>query len=270
MLLSEPGRTNYDINFNLMGFPVRVHPAFFVLPVLLGGTFLKNSEINAGIMLLVLVLVFFVSILVHELGHALAFRYYGQTSRIVLYWLGGLAIPDGHSPWGQRNEASQPIPQIIIALAGPVFGFLLAAFLIGVVYALGGSISFEMDGIMPTVLSFLPEEYLNSNGGYALALFFRLAIWVNVFLNVLNLAPVFPLDGGQVARQVFLMNDPGSGLRYSIILSIAAAAVISFMSFMGGDQFIGIFFAIMAWSNYMSLQQFGGGYGGGYGGGRPW
>ena len=267
MLLNEPGRTSYDINFNLVGFPVRVHPAFFIMPLILGGGFLRNSPINAGLMLIVLVAVFFVSILVHELGHALAFRYFGQGSRIVLYWMGGLAIPDGYGGgWTNRSDGSRAIPQIIISVAGPVFGFLLAALLIGIVIAMGGSVEFEMDGIMPTVLSFLPREYADTSMGFALVIFFQLGIWVNIFLNILNLVPVFPLDGGQIARQVFLMNDPGNGMRYSIILSIAAGAIIALMGFQNGDQFIGFFFAIMAWSNYMSLQQIGGGYGGG----RPW
>ena len=269
MFLSEPGRTRYDINFEILGFPVRVHPAFFIMPLVLGGGFLRNPAINPGIMLIVLVAVFFVSILVHELGHALAFRYYGQSSRIVLYWMGGLAIPDGYGAWGggRRNEASQSVPQIIIALAGPVFGFLLAALLIGIVLAMGGSVKFEFDGILPTVFSFLPEDYLRTNSGFALAIFFRLGIWVNIFLNILNLAPVFPLDGGQIARQIFLLNDPANGLRFSFYLSIAAAILIAVIAFQDGDRFIGFFFGIMAWSNYMTLQQFGGG---GYGGGRPW
>ena len=244
---------------------MRVHPAFFIMPLVLGGSFLRGSEINAGLMLIVLIAVFFISILVHELGHALAFRYFGQSSRIVLYWMGGLAIPDGYGSWG-RNDASRPIPQIIIAAAGPVFGFLLAALLIGIVLAMGGSIKVNMVGIFPMVFSYLPPDYVDTNSGYALAIFFRLAIWINIFLNILNLAPVFPLDGGQIARQIFMINDPGNGVRYSIFLSIAAGAIIALMGFQGGDEFIGIFFAIMAWSNYMTLQQFGGGYGGG----RPW
>ena len=97
-------------------------------------------------------------------------------------------------------------------------------------------------------------------------MFLRLAIWVNIFLNILNLAPVYPLDGGQIARQLFLVSDPWNGLKYSVILSIVVSALIALISFMKGDQFIGVFFGFMAWSNYTTLQQMGGG---GYGG-RPW
>ncbi len=278
MFLSEPQATNYDLNFSIFGFPVRVHPAFFVMPLLLGGSFLRDPPINAGIVLLVLIAIFFVSILVHELGHALAFRRYGQPARIVLYWMGGLAIPDsGGGPWMPRSTATlTPQQQIVVSLAGPIFGFMLAALLVGIVFAIGGSVAITTYGIVPIPIAQLPEAMVVGTGGIALAMFFRIGILVNVFLNVLNLVPVYPLDGGQVARQLFLLNDPWNGLKYSMFLSIAVAVVIAFANLAGGDRFIGIFFAFMAWSNYMTMQQMGGGGGfggyGGYGGGgrRPW
>lgn len=273
MFLSEPPATGYDLNFTLFGFSIRVHPAFFILPLLLGGWALQNPAMNAGLTLLVLVTVFFVSILVHELGHAFAFRYFGQPARVVLYWMGGLAIPDsGGGPWMPRsNRSLTPGQQIIISLAGPVFGFLLAALLIGIVIAMGGSVYFTTDRFMPMFLPDMPKDMRGNAAGQALELFFRLGIWVNIFLNILNLAPVYPLDGGQVARQLFLLNDPWNGLKYSYFLSIAIGALIAIASFARDDQFLGIFFGFMAWSNYMTMQQTGGGgYGGYRGGGRPW
>ena len=114
----------------------------------------------------------------------------------------------------------------------------------------------------------LSERLLVLDGamGTALQMFAWLAIWVNIFLNILNLAPVYPLDGGQVARQLFVVNDPWNGLKYSVFLSIAVGVLIALFSLRSGDQFIGIFFGFMAWSNYTTLQQMGGG---GFGG-RPW
>ncbi len=267
MFLSEPPATPYDLSFSLLGFPVRVHPAFFVMPLILGGSVLQSSPINTGLTLLVLIAIFFISILVHELGHAFAFRYFGQPSRVVLYWMGGLAIPDSvGGRWMPAKNSLNPHQQIIVSLAGPLFGFLLAALLIGLVLAIGGSVTFQMDGLMPQFIPYLPESLAGGASGQALQLFLWLSIWVNVFLNILNLAPVYPLDGGQVARQLFILNDPWNGLNYSIMLSIAVGAVIAVFSLMGGDQFIGIFFGFMAWSNWTTLQQMGGG---GYGG-KPW
>jgi Zn-dependent protease len=267
MFLSEPPATRYDLSFSLFGFPVRVHPAFFLMPLILGGSVLRYSPISAGLTLLVLIGVFFVSILVHELGHAFAFRYFGQSSRVVLYWMGGLAIPDsGKAPWMPAKNTLNPQQQIIVSLAGPIFGFLLAALLIGLVLAIGGSVDFEMKGLMPQFNPFLPDSLRVGAMGTALQMFAWLAIWVNIFLNILNLAPVYPLDGGQVARQLFVVNDPWNGLKYSVFLSIAVGVLIALFSLRSGDQFIGIFFGFMAWSNYTDLQQMGGG---GFGG-RPW
>ena len=79
-MLAEPNRTPYDLNFRLFGFPVRIHPLFWLGAVLLGGwTFDLGLEYAA-----IWVAVVFVSILVHELGHAIAFRTFGVDSHIVL------------------------------------------------------------------------------------------------------------------------------------------------------------------------------------------
>ena len=96
--------------------------------------------------MLIFAIVVFVSILVHELGHALAFRRYGTASRIVLYHFGGLAIPE-ESPWGESQwRLSDDRPErneIVISLAGPVAGFLLAAVVIGAVRLAGHKLLWE-------------------------------------------------------------------------------------------------------------------------------
>ena len=241
------------------------------MPLLLGAGFLRNPDFVPGVALLVLALVFFISILVHELGHAFAFRYYGIHSRIVLYWMGGLAIPDAGGPWSRPTSNLNPHQQIVVSLAGPIFGFLLAGLLIGLVFAFKGTVFFAFNGLIPDFIPILPEGFVPEAIEAPFDLFLRVGIFANVFFNVLNLAPVYPLDGGQVARQLFVINDAWNGVRYSVMLSILAGGLIAFFSLMGGDQFIGFFFGFMAWSNYMTLQQMGGGgYGGGYGGGRPW
>jgi Zn-dependent protease len=73
--------------------------------------------------LLAWIAVVFVSLLVHELGHAVAFRRFGSGADIVLYAFYGLAIPT-HDVYGRG-------PRILIALAGPFAGFLLAAAVYG-------------------------------------------------------------------------------------------------------------------------------------------
>ena len=268
MFLAEPGRTAYDLNFSLFGFPVRVHPAFLILPLLLGASLLQDPNVNAGIMLLLLVVIFFISILVHELGHAVAFRYFGQASRIVIYWMGGLAIPDqGGNVWSQQRRATiGSNQQIIISLAGPCFGFLLAGLIVGFIYSTGGSVILEQRGFLPFLYAdlqdpfFAGEEHIKT-----IEMVLNVSLFANVFINVLNLAPVYPLDGGQVARQIFLKFDSYNGTRFSIMFSIGAAAVIAVFSIQE-DRFIAVIFGFMAWSNYMTLKQMNGGMGGG----RSW
>ncbi len=84
--LLEPKRTNYDIHFRIGSIPVRIHPLFWVIPLLLG--IQPNVKPLHSFIWLAAVTV---SILIHELGHALAIRYYGYRPWITLYALGGLA-----------------------------------------------------------------------------------------------------------------------------------------------------------------------------------
>ena len=252
MFLSEPSKTGYDLEFSFLGFPVRVHPAFFIMPVLLGQGLIAR-DVNTGVGLLIVTAIFFVSILIHELGHALAFRYYGIPSRIVLYWMGGLAIPDVGG-WGSRRVSLSSNQQIVVSMAGPIFGFLLAVALVGVVYLMGGHVILNNLNIVP-----FPEPVLRGtsfNGAIVNMILFG-GIALNIILNLFNLVPIYPLDGGQVAREVMVKMDAGSGVRNSIILSIAASGMIAVFSFMNGLRFMGFFFAFMAWSNYQTLQQYG-------------
>lgn len=254
MFLSEPQPTAYDIRFSFLGFPVRVHPGFFVLPVLFGRG-LVGGGVNPGVGLLLIAGVFFVSILVHELGHAIAFRYYGIPSRIVLYWLGGLAIPDQGNVWGsQRRRALSSNEQIVVSLAGPIFGFLLAGVLVVIIYAMGGSVSRNDLNAIPLPQPELANALFNNE---SLFLVFFAGIAINIFLNLLNLVPIYPLDGGQVAREVMIKMDRQNGVRNSIYLSIGAACLIALFALTLKDTFMAIFFGFMAYSNFQMLEQYG-------------
>lgn len=260
VFLSEPQRTQYDLNFEIFGFPVRVHPAFFIMPILLGRG-LIHPEINTGVGYLLVVGVFFVSILIHELGHTLAFRYYGIPSSIVLYWMGGLAIPGDGSrnlPWSRTSVPRLNSEQkIVVSLAGPVLGMLFGLLFILVVLMFGGSvrlvwmlnlIPFPVPDLRGTPLVMYPAATMLLYGGIVL----------NILFNLLNLVPIFPLDGGQVARELLVKADPYNGIQNSLKLSIAVGIVIALLGLSGGHQFLAIFFGFMAWSNYQTLMQSGG------------
>ncbi|MEL7497408.1 MAG: site-2 protease family protein [Planctomycetota bacterium] len=258
MFLSEPGTTGYDIRFQLFGHSVRIHPFFFVLPLLFGSGLAMSFGFadNLGVGLILVSIIFFISILVHEFGHALAFRYNGVHSKIVLYLMGGLAIPERHG-WGKRTVVSSN-QKMFISFAGPLAGFLLAGLLVLIGLAIGGTVAKFTD------FGFIPVPFIQfDNPGIvqnqSVRLLINGGILINVFLNVLNLVPVFPLDGGQIAREFLMQMDPRDGQRNALYLSIATAVVIGIVGLMNRQTFLAIMFGLLAFENYQMMQRFGGG-----------
>ncbi len=246
LLFQPPPPTRYDLNFTLAGFPVRVHPLFWLIAVLLG---YSSGDI---LQILIWVLVVFVSILVHELGHALAFRRYGLSSQIVLHFAGGLTIPES-ALWGSRwaNVALGPNQNIFISLAGPGAGFIFAALImLGVVVA-GGSV------IMSRLLGFIPVPGMAilPFGGTMVSAFVTALLWVNIFWGIINLLPVYPLDGGSVARNVLLQADPVDGIRKSLWVSVITGALIALVAFFFlRSLYMAVLFGFLAFQSYQSLQ----------------
>ena len=80
MFLGDPQRTQADLNFSLFGFPVRVSPFFWSVAAILGWGLVREPKL-----FFLFILAAFLSILIHELGHAFAFRRFGTSARIVLY-----------------------------------------------------------------------------------------------------------------------------------------------------------------------------------------
>lgn len=242
MLFEEPPRTAYDLNFTLLGTPVRVHPFFWLIMLLLG----SSADTTAQEALVWLVAAF-VSILVHEFGHVLAINYYGSPAHIVLHGFGGLAIQDS-------NWRRDPKSQIVISLAGPAAGFLLAGvILIGL--KLGGQLAFLRLG-MPNIVNF---QFYSFGKPYVDLLIGDL-LYANIYWGLLNLLPIYPLDGGQTAASVFQIYDYRDGLRKALMLSIGTAVLIGVYGLTQGWQFSLFFFGYLAYQNYMTLQQLDGRY----------
>ena len=142
----------------------------------------------------------FVSILVHEFGHALVARGQGAYPNITLYAFGGLASyqPVRHSPW-QRIQ---------VAAAGPAAGFLLAACTMIALRVSGRQAGLVPRGGEPLLMG-AGEFYQLSLVAFD-AFFTPLAsnrlnllivdlLVINILWGMINLLPVFPLDGGQIA-----------------------------------------------------------------------
>src|SRR5438445_9974400 len=111
-MLGNVAPTPFDLRFSLFGIPVRVHPFFWLFSVIMGWDPRNPNRV------LIWVACVFVSILVHELGHALTARSYGWPPHIVLHTFGGYAS-------FQPTHGYTTGRAILILLAGPGAGFIL-------------------------------------------------------------------------------------------------------------------------------------------------
>ncbi len=246
MLFQALPPTQYDLRFSLGGIPVRVHPLFWLVALLLGSS-------GALIEIPLWIIVVFVSILIHELGHALAFRFYGIRSQIVLHAMGGLTIPES-TPWGTGWASVSPSPkqEIVISLAGPFAGFSFAALIMAITAFSGGSLlTRKLFGFIP-----LPLTAIMPFGGTVLSIFVSMLLWVNIFWGIFNLLPVYPLDGGQVTRNVLIQYDPRDGVRKSLWVSVIAGGIIALVGLLVMKSvYIALLFGLLAFQSYQSLQR---------------
>ncbi len=243
-LFTPPPATRYDLQFSFAGIPIRVHPMFWVIALLFG---LGSGGLLA---LLIWVPAVFVSILIHELGHALVMRRFGQSSSVVLYHGGGLTVPE-QIWWGGRSLAVplSPGQEILISLAGPFTGFFFTAVLLAASVAGGGTAALTfLFGVLPFPVVSLPV------GGAILNAIVSTLIWINVFWGLVNLLPVFPLDGGQAARYLLLKLDPLNGVDRSLRISLITGvlmAVVSLVFFQ--NVFMLFLFGLLAYQSYQML-----------------
>jgi Zn-dependent protease len=244
-LFQAPPPTRFDLRFSIAGIPVRVHPLFWLIALLFG------SSAGSPARLLGWVIAIFVSITIHELGHALALRRFGQESQIILHGMGGLTVPESIS-WGGRyaSVVVSPNQQIFISLAGPFSGFIFAALLLALSIPLGGVI------IPNFIFGFVPFPYvLFPEGWEILTSFFMSLLWVNIFWGLINLMPVHPLDGGSVVRYILIQTDPLNGLRTSLWVSvIAGAAVAAAGLLLLQSTYMAILFGLLAFQSFQALQ----------------
>ena len=244
-IFQVPPPTRFDLRFSIAGIPVRVHPLFWLIAILFG------SSAGSIVSILSWVVAIFVSILIHELGHAFAMRRYGQGSQIILHFAGGLTVPESIA-WGggYANIAITANQQIFISLAGPFSGFLFAGLVLAVSAALGGTIIPNyIFGFIPFPLVMLPTGW-EILGSFVISL-----LWVNIFWGFINLMPVNPLDGGNVTRNILIQTDPMNGVRTSLWVSVATAALLA----IGGlvllrSTYMAFLFGLMAFQSYQALQ----------------
>ncbi|MDA0833049.1 MAG: M50 family metallopeptidase [Planctomycetota bacterium] len=234
-MFGQSNETAYDLRFSLWNIPIRVHPIFWAT-----AAFLSWVPQRLDLTFIGMLCVFF-AILAHELGHALVNKIYGWRSEIVLEFFGGYATTTRHS-YGKN---------IVVCAAGPLVGL-------------------SIWGLCKIAVIIIIDRkaYPGEIAAYALSF----SLFINFIWSLMNLMPVFPLDGGQISRNLLMWLSPRNGALYSVNLSILCAGGIALWAmrckylnegFFGLDPtFLAIMFAVLCYQSIQvrNMMQQGGSY----------
>lgn len=239
-MLGEPAPSPGDLHLRVFNIPVRVHVSFWLVTAVLN---VRNDLLHW----LTWIAAVFVSILIHEMGHALAARGLGFLPWITLYGLGGLTSYNPELRYQGRRLGTAG--EVFIAAAGPITGFLFAALLWLALRAAGVHFFYDRSDLLPMPIAILQSPPL---ARLVMDLF-----WVNLMWGAINLLPIYPLDGGQIAREIFLLFSARQGIRVSLGLSIVVAAALAAYGLLVWRSVIsGLFFGYLAYSSYMALRAY--------------
>jgi Zn-dependent protease len=197
--------------------PISIYPAFWLLAGLIG--FLNSHSFVGTLIWMAIILI---SVLFHEMGHALTALVFKQNPRIDLIALGGVTYHDANklSFW----------KQFFIILNGPLFGLLLF-------------------GIASALL------YIPSLAASVFGPILALTRLVNLFWTLVNLLPVMPLDGGQLLRVVLERIFGLRGFKYTLIAGLLFSVGIALVSFLFQQFFLGAFFGLLAFQSYDTFRR---------------
>lgn len=172
---SDRGRTAGTVRgFSLFGVPVRLHFTFILLVIFLVVTDLGSKQSGASYALFLLGL--FVSVLLHELAHALVSMRMGiRTTEIVMFPIGGVS---------RMERMLRPSEELWISLAGPLVNVVISGAIFGYMFYTHQAIAIQL------------SDLLQPTDANAVA---RLA-YGNLLLAAFNLLPAFPMDGGRILR----------------------------------------------------------------------
>ncbi|HLV21906.1 MAG TPA: site-2 protease family protein [Polyangiaceae bacterium] len=209
------------LRFNLLGFPVHIQPGFWLLALLIGSAG-KQGLLQSSI----LIAVIFVSVLVHELGHAYAARSYGQKPTILLHMMGGLTSWVPTHDIGRRRG-------IIVTLAGPLAGFALGLAAFAIAAAAAGER--RIDGYEDSQLLWSMQMLASIN-----------FVW-----STINLLPVLPFDGGQIMALALGKERRRMAATISLIFGLICAALLLKL----GWVFAAVIFAMGGITSYLAANR---------------
>ncbi|MEA2243051.1 MAG: hypothetical protein QOD24_2607 [Solirubrobacteraceae bacterium] len=193
---------------------------------------LNGSVTEAYAVAVCAVMLFFVSLILHELGHALVARRLGiGISGIDLWFFGGVAR--------MSRDTDSPGAEFKVAAAGPAVTLLIVAICLGLAALVSHGAALDIARLSDTAAS--PVVAL-----------LGFLIPMNVFLLIFNLVPAYPLDGGRIARAIVwkLTGDRNRATRIAARIGEGFAYLIiggGIFLFASGQRFDGIWLAVLGW-----------------------
>jgi Zn-dependent protease len=164
---------------SLGGTAIRIHVTFLLFLIWLGAIYYRQGGAEAAWQGTIFIVLIFLCVLLHELGHVFAARYYGvPTSDVTLWPFGGIA--------SMERMPDKPGQELVVALAGPAVNVVIAA---GLLLWLGPRLD-------PANLTQIENPAVSMAAKVAGA---------NIILVLFNMIPAFPMDGGRVLRAVLAM-----------------------------------------------------------------
>jgi Zn-dependent protease len=170
--------------------------------------------------------------------------------------MGGLAICEDCD----RNTRAQ----ILISLAGPCAGFAFALLVIVLLRIMGQGLALEVAnhviyqggnvegarGISLLGVGLYWQELVNPHAQRIIGNL----LFINILWGLVNLLPVYPLDGGQVSRELCQIGNPRGGIILSLQISMVAAIVMAAVGLlMWQSIFTTFMFGYLAYSSYQTL-----------------
>ncbi|MYJ78383.1 MAG: site-2 protease family protein [Caldilineaceae bacterium SB0670_bin_27] len=221
----------------IWGVDIQIHWSFIL--ILFYGAFLfgrNASNLAAGAIYgVVVILLLFVCVVLHEFGHAIMAKYFGvNVPHITLLPIGGVAQLE--------RMPRKPMQEFLIAIAGPAVNFALAAVLLPAALLV---VSMSMrTGTMWALISALTRTAQSmSVGGLLLTL-----AGTNLLLGIFNLLPAFPMDGGRILRALLALRlQYVPATRIAVLIGRGMAIFIDNWGMSGG----GIFLLLVAFFVYV-------------------
>lgn len=228
------------LKFNVAGFPVEIHATFLFILIFL----IDLGFSGAGLAMFLLAIL--VSVVLHELGHAVFVRRFGgYVQGIRIYMLGGVTL------WSEHKTPIRGWRRFVVAAAGSGVGILsgLAA------YGLVESGTFGANARRLIISPFSMALGQADSQGDLVTVFIGVFIWASVFWGLVNWLPIGGLDGSKMLREVLIKVLGPAGDLHARIIGVIVAVGVSIWAVQRGAIFAAAIFVLFAVSDLASYQR---------------